>query len=141
MTIVNNNNRLERTSRAWQLVQQVTFVCGGEAQVMSVVKNSVSSAAASRKGMSGAFERQSRYRDIPILPSLRVRLFVLVPLGSRNHFQLPTRSYFKGSAEVLAWAKSTVSRTWVSTRDLVPPSGIEGNMIGRLQHCERVNPS
>lgn len=36
-----------RTSRAWQLVQQVTFVCGGEAQVISVVKCRVSSGIAS----------------------------------------------------------------------------------------------
>lgn len=70
---------------------------------------------------------------IPIFPSLRDLFFVVVPLGSRSHFQLPTRSYLSGSPDdELAWAKSTVRRTCVSTRDLVPPSGMLGTIIGRL---------
>lgn len=69
----------------------------------------------------------------PIFPSFRVRLFVAVPLGNCNHLYVPTRSYWKASpVEELAWARSTVIRTWVSTRDLVPPSGMLGIMIGRL---------
>lgn len=69
----------------------------------------------------------------PTLPSFRVLFFVLVPLGSRSHFQLPTLSYLKGSPEEAeAWARSTVRRIWVSTLDLVPPSGRLGNMIGKL---------
>lgn len=62
-----------------------------------------------------------------------MRLFVAVPGGNCNHFHDPTRSYLKGSEEELASARSTVTRTCVSTRDLVPPSGMLGNMIGRLE--------
>jgi hypothetical protein len=71
---------------------------------------------------------------LPILPSFRVRLFVAVPEGNLSHFQDPTLSYLNGSPDdELAWAKSTVTRTCVSTRDLVPPSGMLGTMIGRLR--------
>jgi len=69
----------------------------------------------------------------PILPSFRVRRLVDVFGGSFKHFQLPTRSYLrKGPFDELAWARSTVILTWVSTRDLVPVSGILGKTIGRL---------
>lgn len=72
-------------------------------------------------------------RYIPIFPSLRVRFFVAVPAGSLSHFHEPTLSYLNGSPDdELAWARSTVTRTWVSTRDFVPPSGMLGTIIGRL---------
>jgi hypothetical protein len=76
----------------------------------------------------------SQSRSIaPILPSFRVRRLVEVFGGSFKHFQLPTRSYLrKGPCDELAWARSTVILTWVSTRDLVPMLGMLGNTIGRL---------
>lgn len=61
-----------------------------------------------------------------------MRRLVDVPGGNLNHFQEPTRSYLRGSEDELASAKSTVTLTCVSTRDFVPPSGILGNIIGRL---------
>lgn len=74
-----------------------------------------------------------RPKDVPIFPCLRVRLLVDVPGGNLSHFHEPTRSYLCGSEDELASAKSTVTLTWVSTRDLVPPSGMLGNIIGRLR--------
>jgi len=69
----------------------------------------------------------------PILPSFRVRRLVDVFGGSFRHFQLPTRSYLrKGPCDELAWARSTVILTWVSTRDFAPVSGMLGKMIGKL---------
>ena len=69
----------------------------------------------------------------PILPSFLVRRLVDVFGGSFRHFQLPTRSYLrKGPCDELAWARSTVILTWVSTRDFAPVSGMVGKTIGRL---------
>ena len=57
-----------------------------------------------------------------------------MPLGNLSHFHEPTRSYWDGLSPpvALAWARSTVTRTCVSTRDFVPPSGMLGTIIARL---------
>lgn len=103
-------------SRDWQLEQTATRMCGCEEHVTSAVNCRVSWGAAS------------------ILPSFLVRRLVEVFGGNLRHFQLPTRSYLrKGPCDELAWARSAVIRTWVSTRDLVPVSGILGKTIGRSE--------
>lgn len=72
----------------------------------------------------------------PIFPCFLVRFFVAVPEGNLSHFQEPTRSYLEGSEDELESAKSTVTLTCVSTRDLAPPSGMLGNIIGRLERVK-----
>jgi hypothetical protein len=73
-----------------------------------------------------------RLRKLPIFAALRARFFVDVPLGSLIHFQLPTRLYSAPSAAGSALARSSTTRIWVSTRDLVPPLGMPGMSKGRL---------
>lgn len=92
----------------------------------------------------GVFLKSSAtlHRDLidylPIFPCFRVRFFVAVPCGSFSHFQEPTRSYLRKSPDdALVSAKSTVIRTCVSTRDLVPPSGILGTNMERLDGRKR----
>jgi hypothetical protein len=101
-------------SRDWQLEQLSTRLWGGVAHVTVTDRWRISWGSGS------------------IFPCLRVRLFVAVPVGSLSHFHEPTQLYLLGSEEELASAKSTVTRTCVSTRDFVPPSGILGTIIGRL---------
>ena len=64
---------------------------------------------------------------------------VALPGGNLSHFHEPIRSYLEGSEDIeLVSARSTVTRICVSTRDLVPPSGMLGTIIRMLRDVYHV---